>query len=91
MGKYINRLPNGEPLPKKNKIGWLITHADATITNGDTFQENLVCVVDCGNFDAAAWAYDEREYLYLKRGFDMGTDPRNHYWLIVPNVEQLVQ
>ena len=52
MGRYINNIKDGTPLPVHGKAKFLIDKAGATHTDA-TFKEDLVCVVQNGLFDAA--------------------------------------
>lgn len=83
MGYYINKLPDGRLLPAIGKATFLERFAGAERTD-ISFKENLVCVVDNGLFDAAGYAYDEREFLDMARA-----DGRKKIWLIVPDAAKL--
>lgn len=79
MGLYLNKTSKGEYLPARGK-------ADALIADGAVEQDTLhyvrdksVCVVDNGAFDAAAFAYNEEEFVYFR---DDGTT-RPKRWLEV--------
>jgi len=50
-----------------------------------TFQPDLVCVVENGTFDAAAYCYDEAEFA----DFTDPSDRRRKTWLVVPNAAKL--
>lgn len=85
MGIYIDKF-GGTYLPAKGKAKFLLDHAGAKMcTLPITFQEGLVCVVDNGHFDAAAYASDERDM----RRFLSDTSGRPVTWLIVPNAKKL--
>ena len=85
MGRYINVLEDGTPLPAKNKAQFLINHGGATqIPTPTHFEPNLVCVCENGPFDAAAYAYCEEEMKVFKM-----PDTRNKIWLLVPNAEKI--
>lgn len=60
MGYYINQNSKGEELPPKGKLKALLEDG-AKIVDGKTFQENLVCVLENPLFDAAGFAYSEKE------------------------------
>lgn len=60
MGYYINETSKGDALPAKGKLEKLLEDG-ATIVDGKTFQENMVCVVENWMFDAAGYAYSEEE------------------------------
>ncbi len=74
MGYYINRTSTGRTLLPKGKANALVNDG-ATIVDGSSFQENLICVVDNGLFEAAAYAYSENEYEEFK------STNRNQVWL----------
>ena len=60
MGYYINETQEGTPLPACGKADALI--ADGALEVPKAFQENLICVVENGPFDAAAYVYSEDEF-----------------------------
>lgn len=78
MGKYVNAI-NGEYIGTsyKDKCEGLLKFG-AKETSGDSFQEDLICVVNNGNFGAAGYAYSEREYECFKE--DCG---RNKRWFVL--------
>ena len=83
MGKYINNMKDGSSLPARGKANALIA-AGAKVTNA-VFQPNLVCVVENGPFDAAAFMYSQKEM----EEFNDPNDFRPKTWLIVEDAEQL--
>lgn len=85
MGYYINSTSTGIHIGAdyENKVAHLIADG-ATKTTGDTFEENLVCVIDNGFFAAAAYIYSEDEYNEFK--FD---DGRLKQWLIYKDAKKL--
>lgn len=96
MGYYINSIEievdeKGDTrtayLPAKDKADFLLNYAGARQLPRcpDQWCENLVCVVENGTFDAAGYAFDEREM----RSFNYGDDGRRRSWLIVPNAAKL--
>lgn len=82
MGRYINKNSKGEFLPVNGKAIALI--ADGAIVTKPVYQPNLVCVVENGAFDAAAYAYSKEEFEEFKR-----FDGRKKTWLIVENADKL--
>lgn len=78
MGKYINHTPEG-PLKANSKAEDLIK-AGAVMLPGvpNNWEENLVCVVDNGIFEAAAYVQDERD---LNDFSDYTYDERPRVWL----------
>lgn len=84
MGYYINHI-NGKELPAFDKVSKLVSEGATRIGIPSEFQENLVCVVENGFFDAAAYAYDEKEM----SKFNNPNDYRSKTWLIVPNADTL--
>jgi hypothetical protein len=95
MGYYINNTNVGEG--KSNPFDWQLPatgKADAILEAGigakeikrpSEWQPDLVCVVENGVFDAAAYAFDEEEFLV----FADPHDTRRKRWLIVPNAAKL--
>lgn len=78
MGKYINHTPNG-PLKAQHKADDLIkVGAELLFETPKTFEDNLICVVDNGTFEAAAYVQDERD---LSDFSDYTTDYRDRVWL----------
>lgn len=82
MGMYINHY-KGQALPAIGKARVLIENG-ATVTDGKTFTENLVCVVDNVFFEAAGYCFNEREY----KDWTNPNDTRPKKWLIVPDAEK---
>jgi hypothetical protein len=78
MGKYINHTPEG-PLKHFDKDKDLIK-AGATLLPGvpNKWEEDLICVVDSGYFQAAAYVQDERD---LNEFSDYIEDERPRVWL----------
>lgn len=86
MGKYINRDARGIPLPAKGKAGALIADGATHLLEKPKFWvEDLVCVVDAGAFDAAAYVYDEKEFIH----FTANHDARALVWLIYKSAKDL--
>jgi hypothetical protein len=84
MGYYINQI-NGKPLPSQGKFQSLIENGSTQINTPTEFQDNLVCVVENIWFDAAAYAYSEKEM----NEFLDPSDHRRKRWLIVPYADLL--
>lgn len=82
MGYYINENSKGQQLMPFNKASQLISDG-ATHTTPE-FKENLVCVVENGLFDAAAYCYSESEFLEFNT-----PDGRRKTWLVHPNAKEL--
>lgn len=82
MGYYINSNSKGLPLPATGKAKELIADG-GTLTNVE-FQDDLVCVVENGFFDAAAYIYSPSEMEEFKRA-----DGRRKHWLIHPKAKEL--
>lgn len=85
MGYYINELKDGKKLPNLGKASFLIENARAEKTT-PSFKKNLVCVVNNGPFDAAAFCYCENEFAVFNH-----PDGRPKTWLIVPDAEELAK
>lgn len=86
MGAYINKI-NGKALPMKGKAKFIIDNVDGAIRTSETdmFSENIVCVVDNGMFEAAAYIYSNSELHAFAE-----SDGRPKTWLSVPNASKLV-
>lgn len=84
MGYYINETSKGVPLPAIGKYDELISDG-GTPDNGDQFKENLICVVQNALFDAAGYAFDEREF----EVFHEQRTGRPRKWLIHPEAKRL--
>lgn len=83
MGYYINSIEN-EHLGPKGKAESLIKLAGATKLNGSPkkipLNEGIICVVDNGPFEAAAFVYSDAEL----KSFEDPTDYRRKIWLSMP-------
>ena len=89
MGYYINSI-NGEAAPPKGKVDFILARAydSQLLPQPPTeWQEGLVCVVDNGAFEAAAYTYDEGE-MNVFLAPDMGPQ-RPRQWLLVPEAKAL--
>jgi hypothetical protein len=82
MGYYINKISTGEKLPASGKVQALIDDG-AEIVN-PVFSENLICVVDNGEFEAAGYCYDEKQF--ERFSYD---DGRPKTWLVHPQAKEL--
>jgi hypothetical protein len=82
MGYYINVTSTGKELGR-NKVQDLINDG-AIIVSGNEFVPNLICVVNNGLFEAAGYAYSEREYEAFKE-----PDGRKRTWLVHPQAATL--
>lgn len=85
MGRYINETSKGEPLPRTGKANALINDG-AKIVQPNKFQENLICVIENGFFDAAGYAFSENEFKAFKH-----PDGRNKIWLVHPLAKKLAK
>lgn len=77
MGKYINADSKGKSLGSYYKADALCADGAKRIEEPESFIPNLVCVVDNGPFEAAAYCYDKREFEEFKQ-----SDSRPKQWLI---------
>jgi len=83
MGLYINKNSKGEILPNLGKVQALIN--DGAVITDERFKENLVCVVEQGLFDAAAYMYSENEheeFIYTVR---------TRTWLVYDKAKELAK
>ena len=92
MGKYLNDYLKGEPIRIRSKVTALVNSGAETIeepTRFDQFEgKSIICVVDNGPFQAAAYAYNQSELDCFKR-----PDGRPKSWLIADTglVEKFAQ
>jgi hypothetical protein len=78
MGKYINQTQNG-PLQQKHKAAELNkAGAELLFDTPTTWEEGLICVVDNGIFEAAAYVQDARD---LEDFSELVRDTRPRAWL----------
>lgn len=85
MGRYINTDSKGYLLPAKGKAKALIMDG-AKLTHSHSFNSNLICVVDNGIFEAAAYCDSVDEW----RDFS-SDDGRNKIWLLYEHAEKLAK
>lgn len=83
MGYYINHNSKGDYLNAKNKLDQLLN--DGAVPTGNSFKENLICVVENGHFDAVGYVYDEKEYEH----FNYAEDKRVKHWLVYEHAKRL--
>lgn len=83
MGRYINKDSKGNKLPSLDKVHHLIQDG-AVLVAYPKFQPNLICVVENGYFDAAAYCYSEDEFRAFIR-----FDGRAKTWLIHPKAAEI--
>lgn len=87
MGYYLNEMPNGEKLPASGKVQKLLMIDGAElIEEPQDWEENIVCVVDNGPFEAAAYAYSKNELEVFKY-----PDGRPKKWLKVPGAKEIAK
>jgi hypothetical protein len=94
MGFYLNKTSTGI-LPPIGKVEKLIADG-AVLTDGEKFEDNLVCVVlnhkpvfTSKPFEAAVYVYSESEFESVKEP-DTG-EQRKRTWLIYPHAKELAQ
>ena len=92
MGKYLNHDLDGNPIGAVGKATALIKSGAEPIVEPQSLDDHpnraIICVVENGFFDAAAWAWCERELAAFKR-----PDGRPKRWLIADTetVEKLAE
>lgn len=87
MGYYINTTSKGEILAPFNKVEKLVQDGATIISSPTEFQENLVCVVRNAMFEAAGYAYSEREMEHFQ--YSEFEDGRERTWLIYKHAAKL--
>ena len=89
MGKYINATHTGITLPNKGKAIELVkAGAEMLIEPPKQWEDNIVCVVSNGFFDAAAYAYDQKEMDHFN---DTSQDTRPRVWLKYAHAKDLAK
>ena len=78
MGYYINQTSDGTQLEPLGKAAALVADGATYTTSSEGFQDNLVCVVNNGPFEAAVYVFSEREFM----DFNLPGDRRTKQWLI---------
>lgn len=85
MGRYINKTSKGSVgTSALAKYDAIVADGGKPIKEPKEFQKNLVCVVDNGNFGAAAHAYSPSEM----QAFKNPADTRPKRWLTWDKVEE---
>ena len=87
MGLYINVNSRGENLPAEGKIRALISDGAYLAPKPVSFQENLICVIRNGFFDAAGYMFSEQEF----RVFNDSSDDREKVWLIYEHAKEVAK
>lgn len=85
MGFYIQRTARGEALGANDKARLLLQDEGARKVEGEEWEPNLICVVDNGGFQAAAFCYNRREF----QDFRIPQDLRPKYWIVHPRAAEL--
>jgi len=81
MGRYINKTSTGKGL-LWTKVNDLINDGAREIDPPTEWRPNLVCVIDNGAFEAAGYAFDEREMKIF-----LSPDSRKKVWLEYSHAE----
>lgn len=88
MGLYINQNSKGETLPAVFKATCLIEDgAKMLFSEPDKWEEGIVCVVNNGYFDAAAYVHSHEEL----EAFKSRVDPRPKVWLKYSKAKELAK
>ncbi len=83
MGYYINKTTKGT-INSANKFKELIDDGAIYIPDPGEWISNLVCIVDNGVWQAAAYCYNQEEYERFS-----GVDDRIIKWLEYQHVEEM--
>jgi len=84
MGYYINSNLKGKETPPSGKVDFLVNDGAMIIPEPNKWKEGIVCVVDNGPFEAAAYAYSEGEMEEFKIN-----DGRPKTWLYYPPAKKI--
>lgn len=89
MGKYINQDSKEYPIGTsyEQKLRNLKLDGAVEIDTPESWEEELVCLVNNGSFAAAAYAYDEDEMNHFKEGMA----GRGFQWFKYEHAEKLAQ
>lgn len=85
MGKYLNVDSKGQSLGTHGKAEKLIADGAIEINPPKAWEENLVCVVENGMFEAAGYCYSPEEF----RAFSLLDDNRPKTWLLYEKAKEL--
>jgi hypothetical protein len=85
MGQYINAIEGLAMGPDFESKCLVIKMHGGVETDANSFQENLVCVINNGPFAAAAYAYNASEWAEFKK-----PDGRPRKWFVLPNASEHV-
>jgi len=85
MGYYIDFNSKGDFLPRLGKADVIIKDGGREIPVPSSFQENLVCVIENLQFDAALYCYCQSEFEYVR---DL-QDGRYKRWIIYDHAKEL--
>lgn len=85
MGRYINQNSKGESLPANGKAKALIADGAKVIPQPTEFEEDIVCVVENGMFDAAGYMFNVNEL----KAFTYPGDYRPKTWLKYEHADKL--
>jgi hypothetical protein len=84
MGYYINVNSKGQDAPALGKANFILADGGMDIPEPVEWREGIVCVVENGFFDAAAYAYNEKELNEF-----LSPDGRDKTWLYYPLAKNL--
>ena len=79
MGYYINENSKGQEAPSNGKAQFIEADGGLVIPEPKEWKEGIVCVVENGFFDAAAYAFSEKEMKEF-----LHPDGRDKTWLYYP-------
>lgn len=87
MGFYINKIGD-DFVPPRGKVQFILDHVPGAkiIAQPDRFREDLVCVVDNGNFEGAGFCFDRQEMIAF---LPTRSDRRPRTWMVVPDAAKL--
>lgn len=78
MGMYITHTPEGALADTGKAVALIKSGAKLLLSAPKKWEENLICVVDNGIFEAVAYVQDERD---LRDFSDYTDDDRPRVWL----------
>jgi len=86
MGYYVTHNSKGEVLPTDDKF-WHLMMDGARVVKPTEWEENLVCIVQNDWGQAAAYCFDQREFIRFSRVRE--DDKRDKVWVVYEHAARL--
>ena len=91
MGIYIQELLDGTPLPKNGKADVLLQlpGAKQIYPSPTKWEDDIICVVENGDFDAAAYVFSQQEMDAFNYSDPRRPDRRRKTWIKIAGAAKL--